>query len=110
VLPRGGKFEPRAKKSVVLGFSTTQKGYKLYDLDQQSVFVSRDVVFKERVFPLKDLQSHNDDPHPLFLPFSHNADEAPTQDLYLNATCKHQTYALLLNLLHMSQHQVQTLL
>ncbi|KAG5606456.1 hypothetical protein H5410_027948 [Solanum commersonii] len=36
--------------------------------------------------------------------------KAPTQDLYLNATCKHQTYALLLNLLHMSQHQVQTLL
>ncbi|KAF3666199.1 hypothetical protein FXO37_10701 [Capsicum annuum] len=42
VLPRGDKFEARARKAVLLGFSTTQKGYKLYDLDNKSFVVSRD--------------------------------------------------------------------
>lgn len=43
--------------AVLLGYSTLQKGYKLYDLTTKTSFVSRDVVFKEEVFPFKHMSS-----------------------------------------------------
>jgi hypothetical protein len=45
------KFDPRARPSVFLGYSSIHKGYKLYDLQTHSYFVSRDVVFHEQIFP-----------------------------------------------------------
>ncbi|KAL0445915.1 UNVERIFIED_CONTAM: Retrovirus-related Pol polyprotein from transposon RE1 [Sesamum latifolium] len=35
----------------MLGYSMTQKGYKLYDLQSHKVFTSRDVIFHEHIFP-----------------------------------------------------------
>lgn len=58
VLPKGNKFESRAKKVVLLDFFTTQKGYKLYDLGNRNVFISRDVTFIEEVFPFKVMYSY----------------------------------------------------
>ncbi|XP_019257850.1 PREDICTED: uncharacterized protein LOC109236082 [Nicotiana attenuata] len=52
-LVKGDKFGPRAIKSVFLGYSPTQKGYKLYNIEQRSIFVSRDVVFHEDVYPFQ---------------------------------------------------------
>ena len=75
-LPRGGKFEARAKKAVLMGFSSTQKGYKLYDLEAKIMFISRDVVFRETVFPFKLMQSADTGPCPLLAPFLDNVDEA----------------------------------
>ena len=34
-----------------MGYGTTQKGYKLYDLENKVFFISRDVVFTESIFP-----------------------------------------------------------
>jgi hypothetical protein len=34
-----------------LGFPLQQKGYKLFDLHIYSIFISRDVVFHESIFP-----------------------------------------------------------
>lgn len=50
-LPRGDEFAPRARKSVFLGYSEVQNGYRLYDIIEKTFFVSRDVVFRENIFP-----------------------------------------------------------
>ena len=42
-----------SKESCLIVFSSTQKGYKLYDLDAKAVFISRDVVSREDVFLFK---------------------------------------------------------
>ena len=45
------KFEPRGVPCIFIGYPITQKGYKLYNLLTQTVFVSRDVRFYESIFP-----------------------------------------------------------
>lgn len=44
-LPKGDKFA--AKRVVMVGYSETQKGYRLYDLEEKIFFVNRDVSFRE---------------------------------------------------------------
>ena len=39
---------PRARKSVFLGYPFNIKGYKLFDLQSHSIFISRDVVVHEK--------------------------------------------------------------
>ncbi|XP_019257625.1 PREDICTED: uncharacterized protein LOC109235830 [Nicotiana attenuata] len=53
-LPGGDKFTQRERNSVLIGYSKTQKGYTLYDLDSKRVSISRDVSFREQVFPFKE--------------------------------------------------------
>ncbi|XP_071699236.1 uncharacterized protein [Rutidosis leptorrhynchoides] len=53
VLNPSDKFSSRSIKCILIGFSSVKKGYKLYNLDDKSVFFSRDVKFYETVFPLK---------------------------------------------------------
>ncbi|GJU12707.1 RmlC-like cupins superfamily protein [Tanacetum coccineum] len=53
-VPQKDKFDNRGIKCVLLGYPMNQKGYRLYNLQTQEVFTSRDVVFKEDVFPFKD--------------------------------------------------------
>lgn len=50
-VPKGDKFAERAKPAILMGYSDTQKGYLLLDLHTKQFFVSRDVIFKEHVFP-----------------------------------------------------------
>ncbi|XP_075087862.1 uncharacterized protein LOC142169840 [Nicotiana tabacum] len=59
VLPRENKFVARAKRTVFMGYSETQKGYRLYDLESQLFFASRDMSFKEDIFPFKE-KRHED--------------------------------------------------
>lgn len=49
----GDKFGARFIKSVFLGYSSTQKGYKLYNLSTQSIFISKNVIFKENEYPFQ---------------------------------------------------------
>lgn len=45
------KFLPRARMCIFLGYRPGMKGYKLFDVNNKEIFVSRDVVFHESVFP-----------------------------------------------------------
>lgn len=35
----------------MIGYPPHQKGYKLYDIDNKKIFISRDVVFHESILP-----------------------------------------------------------
>ena len=45
------KFSPYAVPAVFLGYPPGYKGYKLFDLSTNAIFISRDVIFHEHIFP-----------------------------------------------------------
>ena len=48
---KGDKFASRSRQCIFVGYPYGKKGWRLYDLDREIFFVSRDVVFDESVFP-----------------------------------------------------------
>ena len=56
------KLEYRSKQCVFLGYSPLHKGYKCLHIPTNRVYISRDVVFDETVFPSSTLTSSTDTP------------------------------------------------
>lgn len=54
------KLEYRSKKCVFLGYSPLHKGYKCLHVPSNRVYISRDVVFDETVFPFSTLTPPTD--------------------------------------------------
>lgn len=52
------KLEFRSKECAFLGYSNLHKGFKCLDVKTGRVYISRDVVFDENVFPLTKLHPH----------------------------------------------------
>ena len=68
------KFDARAAPCIFLGYSLTQKGYKVLNLVTNKFIVSRDITFYERHFPFHfSSSSPHSSPSPsssIFLPLS----------------------------------------
>ena len=56
------KFSTSADACVFMGQSSTKKGYVIYSLNHQKILVSRDVIFKEEVFPFATKKMDKDVP------------------------------------------------
>ncbi|KAK2354629.1 putative mitochondrial protein [Trifolium repens] len=55
------KLDSRSRKCVSLGFKTGVKGHILFDLKSKEIFLSRDAVFFEHVFPYQVESSQKND-------------------------------------------------
>lgn len=45
--PSVGKLDPQALKCIFIGYSSSQKGYRCWNLVERRLFVSMDVTFRE---------------------------------------------------------------
>ena len=57
-------MNPRATPCVFMGYSTTQKGYKVLEIDTNRFFVTRDIHFHEKHFPFHLYLKHSLSPSP----------------------------------------------
>ncbi|KAG5555799.1 hypothetical protein RHGRI_006442 [Rhododendron griersonianum] len=73
------KFQPRGVPCVFLGYPPRHSGYRLFNLDTNTFFISRDVTFFENIFPF-----HSQSPHyipPPANPLPSLTDIYPTEPL-----------------------------
>ncbi|GJZ81594.1 retrovirus-related pol polyprotein from transposon TNT 1-94 [Tanacetum coccineum] len=86
--PQKDKFENRRVKSVLIGYPVNQRGYKLYNWETKEIFLSRDVVFEEHVFPFKQPPSNlPDQPCPAYPVFeTHLLEETAVSNTPLHDT------------------------
>lgn len=54
---KGDKFASRSQRCILLGYPSTTKGWKIFDLEQEKAFISRDVEFQEDIFPYSDMKN-----------------------------------------------------
>ena len=54
------KLQFRSKRCVFLGYSSMHKGYKCLHITSGRIYISRDVVFDETIFPYSEIQPARD--------------------------------------------------
>lgn len=65
VNPLKGKLDDRARECIFIAYVSGTKGYKLYELATKKVFLSRDVQFYEKKFPMQQNFTSDDQCLPL---------------------------------------------
>lgn len=66
--PTKDKFSPRGIPCVFLGYPPNKKGFRLLNLLDKSVLISRDVIFNETIFPMNTTNASYIPPLPLKMP------------------------------------------
>ncbi|XP_070049848.1 uncharacterized protein [Nicotiana tomentosiformis] len=59
------KFSSRSRRCIFVGYPSGKKGWRVYDLETGDFFVSRDIIFDERVFPYVGLVFDSEPSTPL---------------------------------------------
>ncbi|XP_074318258.1 uncharacterized protein LOC141655058 [Silene latifolia] len=67
------KFASKGRRCMFIGYPFGQKAYKLFDLDNKKIFVSRDVIFLEHKFPFHN-QNEDSSTDPYTFP-AHSIDD-----------------------------------
>ena len=86
------KLTPRSEQCVFLGYSSIHLGYRCLSLSSQKLFISRDVIFEESIFPYSSLFNSSKiqspgilGPPPTNLP---TILRSPAQDVYNSTTAE----------------------
>ncbi|XP_076888387.1 uncharacterized protein LOC143538804 [Bidens hawaiensis] len=58
---KGDKFEERGRPGIFLGYPPGTKGYKIYDIQNKKITISRHVTFHENDFPFDKINSGQQD-------------------------------------------------
>ncbi|XP_076932887.1 uncharacterized protein LOC143598590 [Bidens hawaiensis] len=61
---KGDKFQEKGRPGIFLGYPHGTKGYKVFDIKNKKMVVSRDVKFVETVFPHEKINFHINDEEP----------------------------------------------
>lgn len=67
----------------MLGYAGDQKGYRLFNLKKKRVIISRDVVFKEEIFPFL-ITSANKEGRRRIMDKAHSSEQGETQEMMDN--------------------------
>ncbi|CAA7037925.1 unnamed protein product [Microthlaspi erraticum] len=59
VLRDKDKFGERSHRGVFMGYPFGHKGWRVWDIEKQEFFVSRDVIFEEKDFPFSSMTKQN---------------------------------------------------
>ncbi|XP_019260138.1 PREDICTED: uncharacterized protein LOC109238158 [Nicotiana attenuata] len=75
-IPHRDKFSPRTAPHVFVGYPFNTKGYKVLNLATRKIYISRDVVFNESIFPF-NCSMNKSSKSPIFypVPFIDSLDE-----------------------------------